>query len=140
MWLNKLPLKVRIGLGTILAFSSFLAFVILEGRAALETAFGFALLFGVLALVWLVTRSIVKPVQRLQMALAQVSAGDLATPLPELGRDEIGALGAAFEHMRQKLACSRDEMERPGNAGPSSPTASRRSLISTGLGRSARAW
>lgn len=38
MWLNRIPLKVRIGLGTILGLGFLLAFVLLEGMGAMETA------------------------------------------------------------------------------------------------------
>lgn len=73
--------------------------------------FGFAVFFGSLILVWVIGRSIVNPLERLKNASSRIASGDLTAPIPELGKDEIGRLGVAFEHMRQKLARWGDEME-----------------------------
>ena len=74
--------------------------------------FGTATLAGVLLLAWLIVRSIVQPVRQLVAASGRIAAGDLATPVPPLGEDEIGELGQAFDEMRQRLAQWGEELER----------------------------
>ncbi|WP_158602212.1 sensor histidine kinase [Cohnella endophytica] len=66
------------------------------------------ILFGALALTnglltYLVSRSIIKPLNALRKATENIREGNLEHPL-DLGRkDEIGQLGAAFEEMRIRL-------------------------------------
>jgi signal transduction histidine kinase len=59
---------------------------------------------------WGVSRSVKRPLAKLDEAAARIAAGDLTRPLPPLGRDEIGRLGRSFEAMR--LALARDETRR----------------------------
>ena len=67
---------------------------------------------GTLFLVWVTTRSVVEPVRKLVAASRRITAGDLATPVPPLGEDEIGELGRRFEDMRGKLAAWGEELEQ----------------------------
>jgi HAMP domain-containing protein len=53
---------------------------------------------------WGVARSVKAPLAKLETAAAQIAAGDLTHPLPSLGSDEIGRLGASFEAMRRALS------------------------------------
>jgi methyl-accepting chemotaxis protein len=64
-----------------------------------------------LGLAWLVARRLVTPLRQLAGAVAGVAAGDLGRPLEVGGHDEIGALGRAFQRMREALAASRAEVQ-----------------------------
>lgn len=69
-----------------------------------------ALLLGVLALgvglllAWGAGRSVTVPIGKLRLAAEKIEEGKLAEPVPDLGRDELGELGRAFERMRRALA------------------------------------
>lgn len=52
---------------------------------------------------WAMVRSVVGPVRVLTTAAQRLAAGDLSHPVPEMGNDEIGRLGRAFEGMRVRL-------------------------------------
>ncbi len=64
-----------------------------------------------LLMTWLTTRSVLEPVRKLSAASERIAAGDLATPVPPLGQDEIGELGRRFEAMRARLARWGEELE-----------------------------
>lgn len=49
------------------------------------------------------TRDIVRPVLALAAAAERVGNGDLHTPIPSAGHDEIGALGRTFDHTVARL-------------------------------------
>lgn len=84
-------------------------------------ALGGATILGALALVWLTTASVIRPVQMLKDAAARLTAGDYSTPLEELTsgwlvgrhkrRDEIGELAESFEMMRRQLERSMEETQ-----------------------------
>ena len=84
-------------------------------------ALGGATILGALALVWVTTASVIRPVQMLQDAAGRLAAGDYSTPLEELTsgwlsarrkrRDEIGELADSFETMRRQLKRSIDEIQ-----------------------------
>ena len=57
-----------------------------------------ALLVGTLLFV-----AIMRPLRRLRVAAGQVAAGDLSVRVPVTGRDELGALAEAFNHMAAGL-------------------------------------
>lgn len=61
-----------------------------------------ALLLGLL-LMFIVVRSILKPMQILVRSAQQISKGDLTVPVHIKNSDEIGDLGRNFEAMRQSL-------------------------------------
>ncbi len=67
-------------------------------------AFVLALLFA-----WATVRSVTRPVGALTESAQRIASGDLSKPVPNLGRDEIGRLGRAFETMRVRL---RESLER----------------------------
>ena len=54
--------------------------------------------------------SITAPVSVLTKVATRITAGDLKTPIPELGSDEVGQLAAALETMRFALTQSLDEL------------------------------
>ena len=54
-------------------------------------------------LTWMVGRSFVRPLRRLQGAAARIAADDLSPPPPYDRRDELAPLFAAFETMRHRL-------------------------------------
>lgn len=65
-----------------------------------------------LALGYLVTRRrIVQPLMTLNSAAQRIADGTLDVPVPNLGDDELGELGEAFEAMRDEVAASREELE-----------------------------
>ncbi len=80
----------------------------LRARILFFAAVAFA---GALLLVWVTTRSVIQPVNKLMAVSKRIAAGDLTTPVPPLGEDEIGELGQHFEAMRGKLAVWGEELE-----------------------------
>lgn len=54
-------------------------------------------------LTYLVSRSIIHPVEKLRQSARRISEGDLDFRLDAAGKDEIGELARAFEEMRKKL-------------------------------------
>ena len=62
--------------------------------------------------------SITAPLSTLVGTAEQIAAGELQTPIPDLGSDEVGHLGRSLERMRVALlqslddvACARDQLE-----------------------------
>lgn len=56
-----------------------------------------------LFLVWVTTRSVVRPVRVLTAISQRIAAGDLATPVPHVGEGEVRTLVEAFDDMRRHL-------------------------------------
>ena len=54
--------------------------------------------------------SITAPLSVLTKVATRIAAGDLKTPIPELGRDEVGRLAVALETMRFALTQSLDDV------------------------------
>ena len=67
--------------------------------ALLVGQFAVAGVFG-----WGAARSVTGPVAVLTEHAERIAGGELAWPIPELGRDEVGRLGTSLERMRQNLA------------------------------------
>ena len=59
----------------------------------------------------LVSRSIIKPIQKLNVAAHQIATGDLDHKLSIQTADEVGELTTSFDHMREKLKTHHDHME-----------------------------
>jgi len=72
-------------------------------------------LVAALILVQILGRSVAQPLQSLVAASERIAAGDLSTPVPPLGRDEVGQLGRHFEAMRLELKASYEELEERVN-------------------------
>lgn len=64
-----------------------------------------------LAVAWAAAQSVTRPVDRLTRAARDIAEGRLDEPIPDLGTDEVGRLGAAFDGMRVRLRESRDRIE-----------------------------
>lgn len=62
----------------------------------------FAILVGI-AVAILVTRSIIRPLQKLKNSAQVISKGDLTAPIEVSSHDEIGELGTAFSDMKESL-------------------------------------
>jgi signal transduction histidine kinase len=56
--------------------------------------------------------SITAPLSKLVGTAKQIAAGELETPVPDLGSDEVGDLGRALERMRAALQQSLDDVAR----------------------------
>jgi DNA-binding NtrC family response regulator len=73
-------------------------------------------LSGVLAVVALlsvlISRGLVRPLRSLTDAARRVGAGDLNTPVPFCGRDEIGELADSFRDMTHSLKQTIDQLEQ----------------------------
>ncbi|MCU1356479.1 MAG: mprB [Acidimicrobiales bacterium] len=62
---------------------------------------------------WALARGITRPIVRLRhTAEAIATTGDLATPIPDDGRGEVGSLGRSLTSMVHALAMSRDQQRR----------------------------
>ncbi|MBS1829015.1 MAG: HAMP domain-containing protein [Acidobacteria bacterium] len=68
---------------------------------------GSGILLGVLV-GWWTTERVSRPVAQLASAAKSVAAGDLSARVPVAGKDEIGSLGRAFNHMTQQLIEQRE--------------------------------
>ena len=83
---------------------------LLEGLLLLTV--GSAILLIVLLGVYLsrlLSRQILEPLAELRAAAARVRAGDLDTPMPPTGKDEMGEACQDFDAMRAELQASRDQ-------------------------------
>lgn len=65
---------------------------------------------GILLLVFLDLRRVVRPLAHLRRAAEQIAGGDLDHPVRVDRKDEVGALARAFESMRATLKRSREEI------------------------------
>ena len=63
----------------------------------------FASAFGLVILLYWVTRSLIRPLGRLGAGMAKVSGGELGVRLPVTSNEEIGALTAQFNQMVEGL-------------------------------------
>jgi signal transduction histidine kinase len=70
---------------------------------------GFALLL--VAIVWLVARSIVTPLRRLVGAAERIRAGELGVAVRVDRADELGDLGRTFNQMSQELRTSTEQIQ-----------------------------
>jgi signal transduction histidine kinase len=55
------------------------------------------------AFAWGAAKSVTRPVAVLTHHAERIAAGELATSIPDLGKDEVGRLGRSLEGMRQNL-------------------------------------
>ncbi|MEE8473688.1 MAG: histidine kinase [Dehalococcoidia bacterium] len=80
----------------------------LQGQLLLLSGLG---LVGGLALAWLTTRQVVRPLLRLTATSREIARGDLGTPIATGGPDEVGELALSFETMRSRLKESLEKLE-----------------------------
>lgn len=68
--------------------------------------------FGItVAIAWLLTGSVVRPIKTLTTACQRIAAGDLAQPIPRTGGGEVSALARSFDEMRGRLKKSHEEIQ-----------------------------
>ncbi len=84
-------------------------------RTAAQISTPLALMFGVimlgaLVLLPLISRRITQPLGGLAQAAGRIAKGELDRPVLDMGQDEVGQLGAAFERMRQSLKARMDDL------------------------------
>ncbi|HEX9082633.1 MAG TPA: HAMP domain-containing protein, partial [Holophagaceae bacterium] len=77
---------------------------IARSRTVMAGAALTAILAGSLILWWLNRRLVVRPVAALVAGTRRVGEGDLATPIPFVGRHELGELAKAFNAMVDRLS------------------------------------
>jgi signal transduction histidine kinase/DNA-binding response OmpR family regulator len=70
-------------------------------RKALITV-ALASLLGIIA-TWVVLRSILRPLDQVVTAINGITAGQLDTPIPPAGRDEIGAMAGTLQLFRESI-------------------------------------
>ena len=97
------------------------AFLRTDGLATGDPTFGRAMLVIILiaasaglggaALAWLLSRSMGRPLVRLQKAMARVRAGDFSVREPVSAPDEIGELTEGFNLMAERLSASYEALE-----------------------------
>lgn len=78
-------------------------------RLVIVLAWGAAMLAGLL-LTWLLTRRIVRPVETLDRAAAEVARQNYDLQVPVEGRDELGRLASTFNSMCASLRQARREL------------------------------
>lgn len=61
-------------------------------------------------LVWLATSDIVSRLKSLKLASSRMAGGDLSTPIPSSGKDEVGTLALALDSTRARLKASHEEV------------------------------
>jgi two-component system nitrate/nitrite sensor histidine kinase NarX len=57
------------------------------------------------------SRTIIRPLRRLQQVAHEIGGGELAKPVPGQGRGEVGQLAQSLETMRQQLYAAREDLE-----------------------------
>jgi signal transduction histidine kinase len=82
-------------------------------RRAMVLAWLIAMTIG-LALSYLLSRRMVRPIRALNEAAREVSRENYAVRVPEGGDDELGVLARTFNHMSASIEQSRDEQIRSG--------------------------
>lgn len=81
-----------------------------NARRVVQTLLGVTVLVSIL-IAWLLSRWITVPVRQLAAASEEVARGDLGVRVELKGRDEIGNLAGAFNHMTESLREARDKIE-----------------------------
>ena len=69
------------------------------------------MLTGALTLVYLSTRSVIRPVKALTVAAQRIATGDLNTPLEIHGHGEVNTLARSFDTMREQLKDTMAEIQ-----------------------------
>ncbi|HLF27976.1 MAG TPA: ATP-binding protein [Anaerolineae bacterium] len=68
------------------------------------------IMVGALVLLPLISRRITQPLGGLAQAAGRITTGELDRPVPDMGEDEVGQLGLAFEGMRRSLKARLDDL------------------------------
>jgi signal transduction histidine kinase len=75
-------------------------------------SFGILLLFVTMTVTWGIARSVTAPVHAFMQSAKQIASGNLNTPVPHSGSDEIGQLANHLDEMRLKLKESLETIGR----------------------------
>jgi PAS domain S-box-containing protein len=68
------------------------------------------IMLGALVLLPLIGRRVTQPLSGLAQEAGRIARGELDRPVADMGEDEVGQLGGAFERMRQSLKARMDEL------------------------------
>ncbi len=68
------------------------------------------IMLGALVLLPLIGRRVTQPLSGLAQEAGRITRGELDRPVADMGEDEVGRLGGAFERMRQSLKARMDEL------------------------------
>ncbi len=77
--------------------------------------FGIILLAIGLAVTWILSRNITKPLNELSMVAARIAEGNYSSPIDLNRSDELGMLAGSFNEMSRKIRNSKDELEKKIN-------------------------
>jgi signal transduction histidine kinase len=97
------PISTVPGWSVVVEPSESAALAVAEGAEQRLLFFGLAVLAASLALVWLGSRHLVKPVGALAAAAVRMGRGDLSTPIAVARRDEVGEVAEVMESLRVAL-------------------------------------
>lgn len=78
-------------------------------RAIAYGGAGVGILLAILASLWIAAR-VSRPIEELARAAEDVAGGDWDTRVEVRGRDEVGVLGASFNHMTEQLVEQRERL------------------------------
>lgn len=78
-------------------------------RAIAYGGAGIGILLAIVASLWIAAR-VSRPIEELARAAEQVASGDWETRVEVRGRDEVGVLGAGFNHMTEHLVEQRERL------------------------------
>jgi signal transduction histidine kinase len=78
-------------------------------RAIAYGGAGVGILLAILASLWIAAR-VSGPIEQLARAAEEVAAGEWNTRVEVRGKDEVGVLGASFNHMTEQLAEQRERL------------------------------
>lgn len=78
-------------------------------RAIAYGGAGIGILLAIAASLWIAAR-VSRPIEKMARAAEQVAGGDWETRVEVRGRDEVGVLGASFNHMTEQLVEQRERL------------------------------
>lgn len=87
----------------VLVEGSAASFAVLEEFRLALLALGIVAAGGVVAVAFLFSRTLARPIQQLASAARRIGGGDLSTPVPRAGTVELGGLAATLDEMRAEL-------------------------------------
>lgn len=77
--------------------------------------FGIILLAIGLAVTWVLSRNITRPLNELSLAAVKIAEGSYSSPIELNRNDELGVLADSFNEMNRKVRNSKDELEKKIN-------------------------
>jgi signal transduction histidine kinase len=113
-WLAAFAPVGRYGWGAVVAQPMAVAFSAADKLRFYTVGWSLVALVVALAVGWILSTRVTRPVARLSRAAVAIAGGDYGTPVEASGKDEIADLGRAFEHMTGEVR-RRDEEIRGWN-------------------------